>query len=253
MAEKSASSGIGKSILSAVIVAAILLPAGYVALDFMRKDIQAHQTETRSVVMDIQSATAAEIRAGAEKTAEAIKHAGGGGGANEQLTADMAALKQATEQILAEQKTISENLTKVLKAEKEIAKAGPKEEGPPADFEETVYFDIGKASGSRVDTQIAKILPAMKKILAGGACRTHVIGFADTLGGDLSNLKLSRTRADYVAQRLRKSGIDVYSVEAWGERRLKVHTYDGVKNENNRRADIEMHCGKMPKKATAGT
>jgi len=251
MAEKSAGNGIGKTILSAVIVAAILLPAGYVAFDFMRKDMQAHQAETRSVVMDIQSATVSEIRAGAEKTAEAIKSAGGG--SNEQLAADMNALKQTTEQILAEQKTISENLSKVLKAEKEIAKAQPEKEGPPADFEETVYFGIGKSSGTGVDTQIAKILPAMKKMLSKGACRTDVTGFADTLGGDLSNLKLSRARADYVAEKLRKAGIDVYSVEAWGERRLKVHTYDGVKNENNRRADIEMHCRKMPKKATAGT
>lgn len=251
MAEKSAGNGIGKSILSAVIVAAILLPTGYVAFDFIRKDMKAQQSETRSVVMDIQSATVSEIRAGADKTAEAIKNAGGGDGA--QLSADMTALKQVTEQILAEQKAISENLSKILKTEQQMASTSAEQEGPPADFEETVYFGIGKAAGSDVDTQVAKILPAMKKMLAKGPCRTNVTGFADTLGGDLSNLKLSRARADYVAERLRKSGVDVYSVEAWGERRLKVHTYDGVKNENNRRADIEMHCGPMPRKASAGS
>ena len=251
MAEKS--SGIGKSILSAVIVAAILLPAGYVAYDFIRKDMKAEQGETRSVVMEIQTATVEEIRAGAEKTQQALKNVQGGGG--EQLAADMSALKKVTEQILAEQKVISENLSKTMKME--AGTAGAKKpadrDAPPADFEASVYFGVGKASGPNADTQIAKVLPKIKDMLTGGACRIDVTGFADTVGNDLTNLKLSRARADYVAGKLRKAGLEIYTVEAWGERRLKVHTYDRVKNENNRRADIEMHCGPMPKKATAGT
>ncbi|MGJ3258718.1 MAG: OmpA family protein [Rhodospirillales bacterium] len=250
MAEKS--SAIGKSILSAAIVAAILLPAGYVAFDFIRKDMKAQQSETRSVVMEIQTATVEEIRAGAEKTQQALSNVQGGGG--EQLAADMTALKQVTEQILAEQKAISENLSRVMKMETGIAeaKAPAAEEAPPADFEATIYFGIGKASGSNADTQIAEALPRIRDMLAKGACRTGVTGFADTVGNDLANLKLSRARADYVAGKLRKAGLEVDSVEAWGERRLKVHTYDGVKNENNRRAEIEMHCGKQPQKAAAG-
>lgn len=252
MSENS-SSGIGKSILSAIVVAAILLPAGYVALDFIRKDMQAGQSETRSVVMEIQAATVEEIRAGAEKTAAALKNVEGGGG-GEQLAAEMTTLKQVTEQILAEQKTISESLSKVLEMEGQMAKAKPEQEGPAADFTESVYFGIGKASGADVDKRIAAIVPQMKTMLAAsGPCQIDVTGFADTLGGDLSNLKLSRARADYVAAKLRRAELDVYSVEAWGERRLKVHTYDGVKNENNRRTDIEMHCGKKPKRAAAGS
>ena len=92
----------------------------------------------------------------------------------------------------------------------------------------------------------------MKAQLAKGPCQVDVTGFADTLGNDLSNLKLSNERADYVAGQLRSAGIEVYSVEAWGERRLKINTYDGVNNENNRRAVVEMHCGPKPAKA-AGT
>ncbi|MBO6521440.1 MAG: hypothetical protein JJ900_11010 [Rhodospirillales bacterium] len=254
MSEKS-SSGIGKSILSAVIVAAIVLPLGYVGFDFMRKEMREHHTETRSVVMDLKSVAVEEIRSSTTKTAEALQNVQPGGGGNSQaLAAEMTSLKQVTEQILAEQKTISESLSKVLKMETEIAKAKPAPEGPVADFSETVYFGIGKASGADVDKRIAALVPKMKTMLAAsGPCQIDVTGFADTLGGDLSNLKLSRARADYVAGKLRKAELDVYSVEAWGERRLKVHTYDGVKNENNRRADIEMHCGKKPKKATAGT
>jgi hypothetical protein len=62
MSDKSASTG--KFVLAAVIVLAGMVPAGYVAFDFLRKELKSHQAETRSVVMDLQTQTVEEIRAG---------------------------------------------------------------------------------------------------------------------------------------------------------------------------------------------
>lgn len=249
MAENSTSSGpgAGKFILAAVIVLAGVVPAGYVAFDYLRKELKTHQAETRSVVMELQTATVEEIRASSTKTTDALKQIGGDtGGGNETLANDVSALKKATEEILAEQKSINQGLSRLLDGTVSTAKPAEVAAIPEADFTESVYFGVGKAEGEVVAKQVAKLIPDMKKQLATGPCQVDVTGFADTLGNDLTNLKLSRARADFVAARLRAAEIDVYSVEAWGERRLKVHTYDGVRNENNRRADIEMHCG--PKK-----
>lgn len=248
MSDKSASTG--KFVLAAVIVLAGMVPAGYVAFDFLRKELKSHQAETRSVVMDLQTQTVEEIRASAGKTADALKQMGAGG--SQALADDVSALKRATEEILAEQKAISQGLSRLLDEEAGKAKA----EVPTmeeADYSQSIYFDIGKSHGAAVDKQVAKIVPEIQKHLTAGPCQINVTGFADTLGNDINNLKLSRERADYVAQRLRVAKLEVYSVEAWGERRLKVHTYDGVNNEYNRRADIDVHCGKKPAKASAGT
>lgn len=249
MSDKSASTG--KFVLAAVIVLAGMVPAGYVAFDFLRKELKSHQAETRSVVMDLQTQTVEEIRASAGKTADALKQMGAGG--SQALADDVSALKRATEQILAEQKAISQGLSRLLDEDAGKAKAAAAPAVEEADYSQSIYFDVGKSHGAAVDKQVAKIVPEIRTHLAAGPCQINVTGFADTLGNDINNLKLSRARADYVAQRLRTAKLEVYSVEAWGERRLKVHTYDGVNNENNRRADIDVHCGKKPAKASAGT
>lgn len=250
MSEKSASTG--KFVLAAVIVLAGVIPAGYVAFDFLRKELKTHQAETRSVVMELQTQTVEEIRTTAGKTTEALKQISPEGiGA---VAEDISALKRATAEILAEQKTISAGLSKLLAGDNQMPKTAEGSAKEKATYSESVYFGIGKADGATADKQIAKVIPEINRHLAKGPCEIDVTGFADTLGNDLNNLKLSRARADYVAMKLRNAKIDVYSVEAWGERRLKVHTYDGVKNENNRRADIDVHCGAKPGKAkTAGT
>jgi len=252
MSEKS--SATGKFVLAAVIVLAGVLPAGYVAVDFLRKDLREHQAETRTVVMELQTQTVDEIRISTGKTVDALKNMNVSGGGSETLASDMNELKRVTGELLAEQKAINEGLSQLLQdtaAKPAIAKAAPPEN--EATFSQSIYFGLGKAHGPAVDKQVKAVLPDIRKHLAAGSCRIDVTGFADTVGNDLTNLKLSRARADYVAQRLRTAKLEVYSVEAWGERRLKVHTYDGVKNENNRRADIDMHCGANKPKTAAGT
>ena len=243
------SNSTGKFVLAAVIILAGIVPAGYVAFDFLRKELSGHQAETRSVVMELQTQTVEEIRTNAAKTADALKQINPGG--STALAEDVSALKRATEEILAEQKNITAGLSKLLvegAAKQQAVAPQPEKE---ATFSESVYFAIGKADGAAVDKQVAKIVPEIRKHLTAGPCEIDVTRFADTLGNDLNNLKLSRARADYVAMQLRRAKLEVYSVEAWGERRLKVHTYDGVRNESNRRADVDVHCGNKPSKIKA--
>jgi len=114
---------------------------------------------------------------------------------------------------------------------------------PEAEVTRTFYFPLGVAKGPKIDTQVANVLPGLTKHAGKRQCRTDVSGFSDTLGNDGANLKLSQRRADYVAARLKAGGIAIGNVQGWGERRLKIHTFDGADNEKNRRVVIEMNCG----------
>jgi len=195
MSEKS--NAVGKFVLAAVIVLAGVLPAGYVAVDFLRKDLREHQAETRTVVMELQTQTVEEIRTSAGKTTDALKNMSVSGGGAEMLASDMSELKRVTGELLAEQKAITQGLSKLLQGavNKPVAATTPENE---ATYSQSIYFELGKAHGPAVNKQVTAILPDMRKHLAAGPCRIDVTGFADTVGNDLSNLKLSRARADYV-------------------------------------------------------
>ena len=94
--------------------------------------------------------------------------------------------------------------------------------------------------------QAALIIPKLKALVQGrNGCTISVAGYADTVGGDQVNLKISQKRAQNIAQKIKAafSGSDVKVNEAaWGERRLKAWTPDGTANENNRRVDIAVNC-----------
>jgi outer membrane protein OmpA-like peptidoglycan-associated protein len=238
-----------KPLLAAVLVLVVALPAGYYGFHML----MGQQTETHSVVLDMKTETLNEIRSIGTKTADELKKLNdnvGAGGAD-RITAELQSLKQMTEAIQAQQKAMSEGMNQLLSKQGGNA-MGVRQTAPDENvtIAETLYFDIAKSGGPLIDKGVAKIVPTLKEHMGKAPCRIYVTGFADTLGNDLSNLKLSNERADYVAAKLRAAGLEVYSVEAWGERRLKINTYDGVKNENNRRVVIEMHCGKkMPPSA----
>jgi outer membrane protein OmpA-like peptidoglycan-associated protein len=135
-----------------------------------------------------------------------------------------------------------------------VASASPPP--PPGSREDTlnqtVYFPLGTVDGPVIDQQIATMTPNITNYSKSEKCHSNVMGFSDTLGGDKSNLKLSEKRAQHVATLLRQNQISVGDVKGWGERWLKVHTVDGIKNEKNRRVVIETVCdGKIIK--TAGS
>ncbi|MEX0693139.1 MAG: OmpA family protein [Rhodospirillales bacterium] len=241
-----------KPLLSAVLVAAIVLPAGYYGFHLL----SGQQNQTHSVIMELKSETLTEIQSASSKTADALKKlndqvaSGGMSGGGGTISTELEALKQMATAIQEQQKSMSDGLGKLLARQ---GGAAPAEADAVSDatLTETLFFGMAKSGGPDIDKRVAAIIPKMKALLAKGPCQTGVTGFADTLGNDITNLKLSNERADYVAARLRKAGIDVSVVEGWGERRLKINTYDGVKNENNRRVVIEMHCATKPATATA--
>ena len=94
--------------------------------------------------------------------------------------------------------------------------------------------------------QAAVIIPKLKALVEGrSGCSISVAGYADTVGGDKVNLKISQKRARNIAQKIKEAfaGSEVQVNEAaWGERRLKNWTPDGTADENNRRVDIAVNC-----------
>ncbi|HEX5509722.1 MAG TPA: OmpA family protein [Pseudolabrys sp.] len=98
------------------------------------------------------------------------------------------------------------------------------------------------------DGQAAAIIPKLKQIVGSqSGCVISVAGYADTLGGDKTNLTLSKKRARAIAEKIKTAfaGTDVQVNEAaWGERRLHDWTPDNMAKEANRRVDIAVNCEK---------
>jgi len=94
--------------------------------------------------------------------------------------------------------------------------------------------------------QAALIIPKLKTLVAGrSGCSVSVAGYADTVGNDDINLKISQRRAQNIAQKIKAAfpGDKIkVNVAAWGERRLKSWTPDGTANGANRRVDIAVNC-----------
>ena len=124
----------------------------------------------------------------------------------------------------------------------------PNEENLPQKVASVQPLDIQfEKIGSTDDQgQAALIIPKLKTLVQGRSdCTISVAGYADTVGGDQVNLKISQRRARNIAQKIKAAfeGSEVKVNEAaWGERRLKAWTPDGTANENNRRVDIAVNC-----------
>ena len=124
----------------------------------------------------------------------------------------------------------------------------PNAENLPAKVASISPLDIQfEKIGSTDDNgQAGVIIPKLKALVEGrSGCTISVAGYADTLGGDKVNLKISQRRARNIAQKIKEafagSKVEVNEA-AWGERRLKNWTPDGTANENNRRVDIAVNC-----------
>lgn len=92
--------------------------------------------------------------------------------------------------------------------------------------------------------QAAVIVPKLKTLIEGRKdCSISVAGYADTLGNDSLNLKISQKRAQNIAQKIKDALPSVtVNVAAWGERRLQKWTPDATADETNRRVDIAVNC-----------
>jgi outer membrane protein OmpA-like peptidoglycan-associated protein len=101
-----------------------------------------------------------------------------------------------------------------------------------------VFFDFDKSA----------LTPEAKKILASAAqdfksgkyVRIVVTGHTDTVGTAKYNQKLSERRAATVKTQLQKLGVNPSEIEATGvgKNDLLVPTADGVREAQNRRAEI---------------
>jgi outer membrane protein OmpA-like peptidoglycan-associated protein len=94
--------------------------------------------------------------------------------------------------------------------------------------------------------QAEMIIHKLKGIIKNESnCSISVAGYADTLGGDKTNLTISKKRAQAIAAKLKSAfaGNHVQISEAaWGERRLQDWTPNDVGHEANRRVEIAVSC-----------
>jgi outer membrane protein OmpA-like peptidoglycan-associated protein len=108
---------------------------------------------------------------------------------------------------------------------------------PPPQHNFTVFFDWDRADVTLDGRQIVEAAAAYSKQAPGPV---QVIGHTDTSGSAAFNQKLSERRAQNVATVLGQSGVPQtdLNVSGVGQNDLKVPTPDGVREAQNRRAEI---------------
>ena len=230
---------IATSITSAIIVLAVAAPLGYLGLKQLDQKIATQQAEIKSVVIDLKAEALSEIKTVSEQVSKDLKSRGSSDNAS--ISAEISALTARLEELQTEQQKLTKLVTPL--AVESATKSAVVAPGSREDrLNQTVYFPLGKIQGPMIDKQVAAIIPKITDYSNSTDCKSNVLGFSDTLGGDKANLALSEKRALHVASLLRQQNIPVGNVKGWGERWLDVHTVDGVKNEKNRRVVIETHC-----------
>jgi len=103
-----------------------------------------------------------------------------------------------------------------------------------------VFFDFNK---STVTAAAAKVIQsAADTVRAGGVAHVDVIGHTDTVGGAAYNQKLSEARAAAVKAQLVADGVPngEIATRGVGKTGLLVPTADGVREAQNRRAEINL-------------
>ena len=104
-----------------------------------------------------------------------------------------------------------------------------------------VFFDFNK---SDITADAASIIrQAAATVVAGHLAKIDVTGHTDTVGSAGYNQKLSERRAAAVKAELIKDGVgaDTIATVGVGKSGLLVPTPDGVREPQNRRAEIELH------------
>ncbi len=228
--------------LSALLVLGVALPAGYFGLTLLpQQSGSVSEEEIRSVIIDLQAETIAEVAVYADQTRTEISEL------RSENTTALQGLTSEIEALRAEQVRLNESLAAMEEAARAVAEAqAPVAAGIPGQrqdtFNRTVFFELGEIAGQGVELQINAAVSDIQRHADGQSCTSDVLGFSDTFGGDRSNLALSQKRAEHVAAKLRDAGLSVATVQGWGERWLLEHTVDGIKNQVNRRVVIETTC-----------
>jgi outer membrane protein OmpA-like peptidoglycan-associated protein len=103
-----------------------------------------------------------------------------------------------------------------------------------------VFFDFDK---SAITSDAAAIIEkAAETVKAGHLATINVIGHTDTMGSSRYNQKLSERRAAAVKAQLAADGVEETDIETQGVGKtgLLVQTPDGVREPQNRRAEITL-------------
>jgi outer membrane protein len=103
-----------------------------------------------------------------------------------------------------------------------------------------VFFDFNK---STITAAAAKVIrSAADTVRAGGFAHIDVTGHTDTVGGAAYNQRLSEERAEAVKAQLVADGVASTEIatRGVGKTGLLVPTADGVREAQNRRAEIEL-------------
>lgn len=119
---------------------------------------------------------------------------------------------------------------------------------PPGPYHAYFSFD-GKALGAQAQDQVKE---AAAKIPQDGTARVKIIGWADRVGNEGYNMKLSEERIEAVRAGLIADGIaaDRIDVSAKGESDLPVPTKDNVREHRNRVVRI---YAEVPKESADGS
>lgn len=101
-----------------------------------------------------------------------------------------------------------------------------------------MFFAFDRAEVSPVAAQVLD--RAIADFRSTGMTNIVIEGHADRSGSDAYNQRLSQRRAESVAAYLRSKGIGQNAIQtaAFGESRPRVPTADGVRNDENRRAEL---------------
>ena len=251
---------VATSVFSAVLVLGVVVPLGYLGMQTLDRKLETSRAEVRSVIIELKAETLKEIKVVAEETTKdlvekVLAQSGGmqnAGGADPAVVASLETLEKSVAALRQGQRQLFET---VKSAPAPVVAAAPVV--PPGSrddtLNQTVYFQLGKINGPITAQQVSAALPQIAEYSAGKTCRSNVMGFSDTLGGDKSNLELSEKRAKHVAALLRAKQVPVGEVRGWGERWLKVLTVDGIKNQQNRRVVVETVCEDKAEKRTGVT
>lgn len=231
---------IATSVLSAVIVLGVAVPLSYLGFQKLEPLLGQQNSEVPSVFIELKAEVIKEIQTANDKSREALHTQLVEQDAAQKVV--LAELKNTIEQVKAQQGQLVAGLKKMESMKMETETLVVPGSRPDA-FNQTVWFPLGATKGGTISDQLRAIVTKSHEHARQRDCSVNVLGFSDTLGNDASNLKLSQKRAEYIAAKLKSAGLKVGTVKGWGERWLKVHTVDGVKNEENRRVVVEMTCG----------
>ncbi len=124
--------------------------------------------------------------------------------------------------------------------EEMVVTTTPKVIRAPEPYHATLYFDLDKTTFT--PDSLRESVKVYKAILERRNPHIEVVGYTDTLASEQYNEKLSKQRAEKVAQDLINAGVETtrISTSGKGETNLKVPTPDETEEVSNRRVEIDV-------------